>query len=96
MEKENARKQTLEQLHERRKMDFFLWSRVAVGQLIEQEYGVNLQVRIIGKYLARWSFTPQKPIKRAYEQNPEAVQACCFTCPTAALSPIRRNASMRI
>ena len=26
------------------------------------------------KYLTRWGFTPQKPIKRAYEQNPEAVQ----------------------
>ena len=27
------------------------------------------------KYLARWGFTPQKPIKRAYEQNPEAVRS---------------------
>ena len=25
--------------------------------------------------LTRWGFTPQKPIKRAYEQSPEAVQA---------------------
>ena len=60
---------------EQLKMDFFLWSRAAVGQLIEQEYGIELQVRSVGKYLARWGFTPQKPIKRAYEQNPEAVQA---------------------
>jgi transposase len=60
---------------EQLKMDFFLWSRAAVGQLIEQEYGIKLQVRSIGKYLARWGFTPQRPIKRAYEQNPEAVQA---------------------
>jgi len=28
----------------------------------------------VDKYLTRWGFTPQKPIKRAYEQNPEAVQ----------------------
>lgn len=60
---------------EQLKMDFFLWSRAAVGQLIEQEYGIKLPVRSIGKYLARWGFTPQKPIKRAYEQNPEVVQA---------------------
>ena len=60
---------------EQLKMDFFLWSRAAVGQLIEQEYGLKLQVRSIGKYLARWGFTPQRPIKRAYEQNPQAVQA---------------------
>lgn len=60
---------------EQLKMDFCLWSRGAVGQLIEQEYGIKLQVRSIGKYLTRWGFTPQKPIKRAYEQSPAAVQA---------------------
>ncbi len=60
---------------EQLKMEFFLWSRAAVGQLIEQEYGITLHVRSVGKYLARWGFTPQKPIKRAYEQSPEAVQA---------------------
>lgn len=32
-------------------------------------------MRSIGKYLTRWGFTSQKPIKRAYEQSPEAVQA---------------------
>ncbi len=60
---------------EQLKMDFSLWSRAAVGQLIDQEFGIKLQVRSIGKYLARWGFTPQKPIKRAYEQSPAAVQA---------------------
>ena len=60
---------------EQLKMAFFLWSRAAVGQLIEQEYGITLHVRSVGKYLARWGFTPQKPIKRAYEQSPEAVHA---------------------
>ena len=60
---------------EQLKMDFCLWSRAAVMQLIEQEYGIKLPVRTVGKYLARWGFTPQKPIKKAYEQRPEAVQA---------------------
>lgn len=60
---------------EQLKMDFSLWSRAAVGQLIDQEFGIKLQVRSIGKYLTRWGFTPQKPIKRAYEQSPAAVQA---------------------
>ncbi len=46
-----------------------------MGQLIEQAFGIQLQVRSIGKYLTRWGFTPQKPIKRAYEQSPAAVQA---------------------
>lgn len=59
---------------EQLKMDFALWSRAAVMQLIEREYDISLHVRTVGKYLARWGFTPQKPIKRAYEQQPEAVQ----------------------
>jgi transposase len=60
---------------EQLKMDFALWSRAAVMQLIESEYGIRLPVRTVGDYLKRWGLTPQKPIKRAYEQRPEAVQA---------------------
>jgi hypothetical protein len=28
-----------------------------------------LTVRNTGKYLKRWRFTPQKPLKKAYEQS---------------------------
>lgn len=56
------------------KMDFALWSRAAVSQLIERECSVVLPVRTVGEYLKRWGFTPQKPIKKAYEQRPEAVK----------------------
>lgn len=59
---------------EQMKMDFYLWSRAAVGELIRREYGVEFGVRTVGKLLQRWGFTPQKPIKKAYEQRPEAVQ----------------------
>lgn len=59
---------------EQLKMDFALWSRAAVMQLIERECGIKLSVRGVGNYLKRWGFTPQKPIKKAYEQRPEAVQ----------------------
>jgi len=55
---------------EQLKMEFALWSRIAVGQLIEQEFGITLHVSAVGKYLRRWGFTPQKPIQRAYEQSP--------------------------
>lgn len=59
---------------EQLKLEFVLWNRAAVMQLIEQEFGVKLAVRTTGDYLKRWGFTPQKPIKRAYEQRPEAVK----------------------
>ncbi len=60
---------------EQLKMEFALWNRAAVMQLIEREYGIKLSVRGVGNYLSRWGFTPRKPIKKAYEQRPEAVQA---------------------
>lgn len=59
---------------EQLKMEFALWNRAAVAQLIEREYGMKLSVRGVGNYLTRWGFTPQKPIKKAYEQRPEAVR----------------------
>ena len=60
---------------EQLKMDFSVWSKAAVNQHIEQEFGIKLQARSVGKYLTRWGFTPPKPIKKAYEQSPVAVQA---------------------
>ena len=75
VEQEQAIQRTIcDKRPEQLKMDFFLWSRAAVMQLIEREYGIKLHVRSVGKYLARWGFTPQKPIKRAYEQSPAAVK----------------------
>jgi transposase len=59
---------------EQLKMTFALWNRAAVSELIEREYGIKLSIRCVGNYLNRWGFTPQKPIKRAYEQRPEAVK----------------------
>jgi transposase len=56
------------------KMDFALWSREAVAQLARDQFGIDLPVRTMGDYLARWGFTPQKPTRRAYEQRPAEVR----------------------
>jgi transposase len=56
------------------KLDYVLWTRKAVMELIGQETGMAMPIRTVGEYLKRWGFTPQKPAKRAYEQNPKAVQ----------------------
>lgn len=68
------RRLVCDQRPEQLKLDFALWSRAAVGLLVEQEFGLKLPVRTVGEYLKRWGFTPQKPVKRAYEQSPEAVR----------------------
>ena len=56
------------------KLPFALWTRDAVAELIEKRWGIRLSVWTIGRYLKRWGFTPQKPLRRAYEQNPAAVK----------------------
>jgi transposase len=56
------------------KMAYALWTRGAVAELIESRFGIRLPVRTMGLYLARWGFTPQKPMKKAYEQSPAAVK----------------------
>jgi transposase len=56
------------------KLDFALWTREAVRLLIQQLFDFEMPIRTVGEYLNRWGFTPQKPIKRAYEQKPQAVQ----------------------
>jgi transposase len=55
-------------------LPFALWSRGAVRELILRRCGVRLAVRTTGKYLARWGFTAQKPLRRAYEQRPAEVR----------------------
>jgi transposase len=55
-------------------LPFALWSRPAVRMLIQDRYGIPLAVRSTGRYLARWHFTVQKPLRRAYEQRPSEVK----------------------
>src|SRR5512135_2966024 len=56
------------------KLPFALWTREAVGQLLARRFGVEVSVWTAGRYLRRWGFTPQKPVRRAYERDPEAVR----------------------
>jgi transposase len=54
-------------------IDSALWTRSAVQTLIACEGGIEMPIRTVGEYLKRWGYTPQKPLKRAYEQDPQAI-----------------------
>lgn len=56
------------------KLPFALWTRQAVKSHIKSLFGIDMPIRTVGEYLKRWGFTPQKPIKRAYQRNETAVQ----------------------
>lgn len=57
------------------KLPFALWTRQAVCELLAERFDLRVSVWTAGRYLRQWNFTPQKPARRAYEQNPAAVQA---------------------
>lgn len=56
------------------KLKFALWSAQAVKAVIKQMFLIDLPIRTVRLFLARWGFTPQRPLKRAYEQRPAAVE----------------------
>src|SRR5712691_10573061 len=55
------------------RLPFFLWTREAVRDLIERRFGVRLALTTVGRYLRSWGFTPQRPVRRAFEQDRAAV-----------------------
>jgi transposase len=55
-------------------LDFGLWTRSMVANLIEQKFHVRLGVTAVGELLAKLGLTPQKPLQRAYQRDPEAIE----------------------
>jgi transposase len=55
-------------------LDFGLWTRLIVAGLIEQKFGIRLGLTAVGALLARVGLTPQKPLQRAYQRDPEAIE----------------------
>jgi len=53
--------------------DFGLWTRRIVQALIEGKMEVELGLTAVGRLLASLEITPQKPLRRAYERDPAAV-----------------------
>ena len=56
------------------KLPCALWTRESVKELIKALLSIDLPIRTVGHYLKRWGMTPQKPVKRAYEQQPAHVR----------------------
>ena len=55
-------------------LDFGLWTRSVVADLIEQKFHIRLGVTAVGELLAKLQLTPQKPLQRAYQRDPEAIE----------------------
>ena len=53
--------------------EFGLWTRRIVAELINRKFGIELGLTAVGRLLAKLNITPQKPLRRAYERDPEQV-----------------------
>jgi transposase len=57
------------------KLPFALWTSRAVRALIERRFDKRLGLSTVQLYLKRWGMTPQKPLARARERSPAAIEA---------------------
>ena len=55
-------------------LDFGLWTRAVVVELIEKKFDIRLGLSAVGELLAKLGLTPQKPLQRAYQRDPEAIK----------------------
>ena len=53
---------------------FALWTREIVRELIKRRFSVTMALTSVGNLLRRLGFTVQRPLMRAYERNPIAVE----------------------
>jgi transposase len=56
-------------------LPFALWTSRAVRELIEVRLGKRLGLSTVQLSLRRWGMTPQKPLVRAKERSPAAIEA---------------------
>lgn len=73
-EEEQIRRDLVDNCPDQLKLPFALWTRQAVKLHIKITFGIEVPIRTVGDYLKRWGFTPQKPIKKAYQRNEAHVQ----------------------
>jgi len=56
------------------KFEFALWTRDMVRDLIWCQFRAKLSLVSVGRLLKKLGLTPQRPLHRAYQQDPERVQ----------------------
>lgn len=54
--------------------DFALWTRAIVRALILKKFKISLSVTSVGSLLAELNLTPQQPLQRAYQRDPDAIE----------------------
>jgi transposase len=74
-EADKVRGWVVEQTPDQLELPFALWTSRAVRELIERRFAKRLGLTAGQAYLRRWGMTPQKPLVRARQRRPAAIQA---------------------
>jgi transposase len=74
-EADKVRAWVVEQAPDQLELPFALWTSRAVRELIERRFAKRLGLTAVQAYLRRWGMTPQKPLVRARQRRPAAIQA---------------------
>jgi transposase len=74
-EADKVRAWVVEQAPDQLELPFALWTSRAVRELIERRFAKRLGLTAVQAYLRRWGMTPQKPLIRARQRRPAAIQA---------------------
>jgi transposase len=56
------------------KFEFALWTRAMIRALIKERFGINLSLASVDRLLAQLGLTCQKPLMKAFQQNPTLVE----------------------
>ena len=53
-------------------LDFGLWTRAVVADLLQRKLGIRPGVTVVGTLLAKLGLTPPEPLQRARQRDPAA------------------------
>jgi transposase len=56
------------------RFEFALWTRAMIREVIREKFGVRLSEVSVGRMLRKLGLSPQKPLRRAYERDPQLVK----------------------
>ena len=56
----------------------YLWERKAICELVKQQFGIVMPLSTMGKYLAKWDFTYQRPKKNGGDARSMMAKSLSF------------------
>lgn len=73
------------------KFEFALWTRDMVRELIREHFNVRLSEVSVGRLLRKLRLSPQRPLARAYQRDPQLVESWMHDVYPATVKQAKRS-----